>query len=271
MKKGILVFVLFSLLLSGRAVRADDALLCLQETARQEKIGHIQTNLLSAIALAESGRFSKKYASGVAWPWTVTTAERGVFFNTKEEALAEVRRLREEGSESIDVGCMQINLKYHPEAFDSLEDAFDPAKNVAYAAEFLKRNYRETRSWGEAATRYHSKTTHKAFRYEDKLLEIWKRLAAHGNPAKPGEKAAYRDVSKEAVNRINNKILRPKKAPEKPVAKRIKPGSPESREIANQWRKAKLEEYMARRKAERSVQNDDEPVFEDATKIKNKE
>ena len=44
---------------------ADDSLLCLKEAARLEKRERIQTNLLSAIALAESGRYSKKYPSGI--------------------------------------------------------------------------------------------------------------------------------------------------------------------------------------------------------------
>ena len=104
---------------------ADDSLLCLKEAARLEKRERIQTNLLSAIALVESGRFSKKYPSGVSWPWTVTAEGKGKFYNSKQEALNAVRELRKQGVENIDVGCMQINLKYHPEAFDSIEDALE--------------------------------------------------------------------------------------------------------------------------------------------------
>ena len=176
-----------------------------------------------------------------------------------------VRELRKQGVENIDVGCMQINLKYHPEAFDSIEDALDPRKNVAYAADFLKRNYQETKSWGEAATRYHSKTVHKAFRYEDKLLETWNRLSKYGNPAQPEKQAAVKDVSKETVSRLNKKVQQIKKKIRKKTVDTIKPGSPESREMAAQWRKEKLEEYMARKKAKPQ----DEPIFEDAvTKTK---
>ena len=32
---------------------------------------------------------------------------------------------------------MQVNLGYHPDAFEDLEQAFDPTYNVAYAASFL--------------------------------------------------------------------------------------------------------------------------------------
>ena len=171
-----------------------------------------------------------------------------------------VRELQKQGVENIDVGCMQINLKYHPEAFDSIEDALDPRKNVAYAADFLKRNYQETKSWGEAATRYHSKTVHKAFKYEDKLLETWNRLSKYGNPAQPEKQAAVKDVSKETVGRLNKKVQQIKKKIRKKTVDTIQPGSPESREMAAQWRKEKLEEYMARKKAKPQ----DEPIFEDA-------
>ncbi len=37
------------------------------------------------------------------------------------------------GVQSIDVGCFQINMYYHPGAFATLEQAFDPRANAAYA------------------------------------------------------------------------------------------------------------------------------------------
>ena len=258
--KFVQIFLLIAFAFLPFETVADDSLLCLKEAVRQENRERIQTNLLSAIALVESGRFSKKYPSGVSWPWTVTAEGKGKFYASKEEAVKAIQELQKQGIENIDVGCMQINLKYHPEAFDSIEEALDPKKNVAYAADFLKRNYQETKSWGEAATRYHSKTVHKAFRYEDKLLETWNRLSKYGNPARPDKKAEIQDVSKQTVNRLNKKVDQIKKRIRKKNVETIKPGSDESREMAAQWRKAKLEEYMAKKKAK----NQDEPIFEDA-------
>ena len=242
-------------------VRADDALLCLKEAVRLEKRENIQPNLLSAIALAESGRYFKQYPTGVPWPWTVTAEGKGTFFDSSAEAVQAVRELQKNGVENIDVGCMQINLKYHPEAFPSLEEAFNPAKNVAYAARFLKRNYQETKSWGEAATRYHSKNVTKAYKYEDKLLETWNRLVKYGNPADPGRTAKTKDVSKETVDNINKKVRKIKQKMQKNVSDEIKAGSVEARRMADKWRKEKLEEYMARKKAKQT----EEPIFEDAT------
>lgn len=252
-----------------RIACGDDSLLCLKETARREREDNIQTNLLSAIALVESGRYSKEYPSGIAWPWTVTAEGRGGFYPSKKEAAAAVRGLQAQGVANIDVGCMQINLKYHPEAFKSIEEALSPSANIAYAATFLKRHYEETKSWGIAATRYHSKTDNKALRYEDKLLDAWKRLTKYGNPAAAEIRATQKDVSRRALRDVKKRIreeTKEKKAETsaEPKAKRILPGSPESKALADQWRKAKLEEYMARKKAEAKKLYGDAPVFEEA-------
>ena len=80
MKKKLLFFLLPSFLLLCNSAAGNDALLCLKETAKQEKEDKIQTNLLSAIALVESGRYSKDYPSGIAWPWTITAEGKGNFY-----------------------------------------------------------------------------------------------------------------------------------------------------------------------------------------------
>ncbi len=251
--------------LSAFPAAADDALLCLRETARIEKKEGIQKHLLSAISLVETGRYRKEYPTGVAWPWTVRTAEKGSYFDTKREAMDFVNELRKKGEESIDVGCMQINLKFHPDAFKDLDEAFDPAKNIAYAVKFLKRNYKETNSWGAAATQYHSKNSEKAMKYEDLLLSAWKRLNKHGNPAVADMKAVREKRAGEMKR--ENEIRREKIGREKEIAKRKKEREKsktladiqDSKRRSAEWRKQKIEEYMSRRRAAVS----EEPVFED--------
>ena len=82
----------------------------------------------------------------------------GLLLRTKAQAVAAVRALQARGVRSIDVGCMQINLMHHPNAFQSLEDAFDPQKNATYAARFLNQLFDQTRDWSKAAGMYHSAT-----------------------------------------------------------------------------------------------------------------
>jgi soluble lytic murein transglycosylase-like protein len=51
---------------------------------------------------------------------------------------------------------MQINHHYHSESFHSLDDMFDPAQNVAYAARFLSELKEREGSWTKAVARYHA-------------------------------------------------------------------------------------------------------------------
>lgn len=153
-----------------------DGILCRRETERQERQAGLPRNLLTALSHVESGRWDDAREAKVAWPWTVMAEGRGRYFRTKAEAIAEVRGLQAKGVKNIDVGCMQINLMYHGDAFESLEDAFDPASNVGYAVEFLTNLYEETGAWTRAATRYHSATEVHAVRYSGVLAKEWTRL-----------------------------------------------------------------------------------------------
>ena len=114
-------------------------------------------DLLQTIAVVESGRFDKLHNQFVSWPWTVNANGKGYYYTSKEEAVAAVKSFQRQGITSIDVGCMQINLKYHGEAFSSIEDALNPESNVRYSAKFLRNLYnRNGYDWKKAAKRYHS-------------------------------------------------------------------------------------------------------------------
>jgi hypothetical protein len=55
------------------------------------------------------------------WPWAIDADGVGQFFATKAQAVAAVAALQAQGVHSIDVGCMQVNLMHHPDAFTSLD------------------------------------------------------------------------------------------------------------------------------------------------------
>jgi len=147
--------------------------LCLAHTARFEKQQGLPRQILAAISLAESGRWNAEERETIAWPWTVYAQGQGRFFPTKAAALDEVRRLLARGARNIDVGCMQINLLHHGDAFASLEEALEPAANVAYAARFIKRLHRDTRSWTQAIAFYHSRTQALNLPYRHKVYQFW--------------------------------------------------------------------------------------------------
>jgi hypothetical protein len=147
---------------------------CASYIALHEKAHNIPEGLLHAISKVESGRKDSKGAV-VAWPWTVNAQGKGHYFPSKEAAIAAVREMQNKGISSIDVGCMQVNLHHHPDAFSNLEDAFDPAQNVAYAARFLKGLKNEHDSWHKAVAHYHSANPIHHIPYQRNVMVAWKK------------------------------------------------------------------------------------------------
>jgi tetratricopeptide (TPR) repeat protein len=145
---------------------------CLRNVQIYERSMRIPQGLLAAIAFNESGR-DNGAGERMPWPWTINVAGEGRYFETKDAAVATVRKLLDEGQKSIDVGCMQINLRYHPTAFRDMEEAFDPAANVAYGAQYLMSLYRLQGSWPKAVERYHSSDDGRRTEYREKVLAFW--------------------------------------------------------------------------------------------------
>jgi hypothetical protein len=174
----------------------DEADACLGLIRNAEKNQAIPEGLLKAIGFTESGRVT---ADGrrVPWPWTVNADGQGYYFETKKDAIAFVQDLQARGVSVIDVGCMQVDLYYHPNAFASLEAAFDPATNVAYAAKFLNELKAETGDWGVATQYYHSRNASLGQAYAGRVtLNGSGKIISNIGPIKPlsaEEKAALGD------------------------------------------------------------------------------
>src|ERR1700722_5971008 len=105
---------------------ATPGLLCRSAVAAAERQSGIPAQLLAAISRVESGRRDPGTGAVHPWPWAVNAEGEGFLYDSKAEAIAAVRAMQARGIRSIDVGCGQINLMYHPDAFPSLEAAFDP-------------------------------------------------------------------------------------------------------------------------------------------------
>ncbi|MDA9735086.1 transglycosylase SLT domain-containing protein, partial [SAR116 cluster bacterium] len=58
------------------------------------------------------------------------------------------------GDVNMDVGCMQISLKWHSDKFSTLEEAFDPVININYAADFLKKLFSIHKDWNLAIKQF---------------------------------------------------------------------------------------------------------------------
>jgi hypothetical protein len=170
----------FWIALQPLGARADLGDVCARLARDAERMQGIPPGLVHALALAESGRWLSDLRQSRPWPWTVTASTDSFYLTSKEAALAKVRELQSAGRTNIDVGCMQVNLGYHGQAFGSLEDALDPASNVAYAAQFLKRLRQETRSWARATERYHTSDPERGRYYRSKVYRLWHGLRRPG-------------------------------------------------------------------------------------------
>ena len=152
---------------------AAPALDCRRMVGAAERQYRIPAQLLAALALTESGHWDAGQGAFVAWPWSVYAQGRGRHFADPSAAVAAVRALSAKGVRNIDVGCMQVNLHYHPDAFTDLDEALNPAANIDYAARLLRRLYRQHRSWTQAVAHYHSSTKALNMPYRRKVMKLW--------------------------------------------------------------------------------------------------
>ncbi len=162
----------------------EGAKLCTKYLPRYEREYGIPTHLLAAIATTESGRYHKGLKISIPWPWTINAEGKGYYFTSKQEAITAAKKMRARGVKSMDVGCMQVNLHHHSDAFTSLEQAFEPQNNIAYAANFLRNLYQEGKSWKKAAADYHSKTPSRGKQYVGSVYNSWYQIVGKLRAAK---------------------------------------------------------------------------------------
>jgi hypothetical protein len=171
------------------AARADSAL-CRAAIATAEAEAGLPATLLLAIGRVESGRRDPASGRAEPWPWTINAEGRGSFYPSREAAVAAVRALQAAGVRSIDVGCMQVNMRHHPDAFASLEEAFEPLANARYAARFLASLKARAGDWETAAGHYHSQTPALAESYRARVTAALE--AERRAPSPPPQAVAQR-------------------------------------------------------------------------------
>jgi hypothetical protein len=172
--------------LPGAMVSPPPNQLCRQAIAAAERAHGIPANLLAAVARVESGRRDEATGTFNPWPWTINMDGQGSFYDTKAQAVAAATAMRAHMTRSIDVGCMQISLAFHPDAFASLMQAFDPPANADYGARYLAQLFEKTGSWPKAVELYHSATPELGLDYQRKVYAAWpeeQRLAGLAAPA----------------------------------------------------------------------------------------
>lgn len=184
-----LVFLLIPILalLPEQGVAGRSVGICDRAAEGAAKSSGVPVDVLKAITRVEAGRSTEAGFSG--WPWTVNQAGDGSFFDSKAAAMDHVQRVIDRGETNIDIGCFQINIRWHSKAFASLEHMFDPDENAIYAASFLQRLHDESGSWEAAIGAYHSRRDEAAEGYLAKVVQVMDDLPLTHSGAAPEQRS----------------------------------------------------------------------------------
>ena len=154
---------------AATGARVDPALKCDHAAAAAAETSGVPIDILLAITRVETGRGGDVVQP---WPWTINADGAGDWYDTKEAAVGAATAHLSDGTGSFDVGCFQLNMRWHGAGFATLSDMFDPARNADYAAAFLLQLYQESGDWAAAVAAYHSRTPELAERYLRKVKAV---------------------------------------------------------------------------------------------------
>lgn len=170
----ICFLALLGLVPSGAKAMPEPMALCRNAAIKAADRHGIPREVMLAITLVET-RTRRDGVSG-PWPWTVNVAGKGDWFDNRAAALIHAQQALERGEKSFDVGCFQLNYRWHGAHFASIDQMFEPGPSGDYAARFLKSLKAETGDWIKAAGFYHSRTAHHAKRYRRLVAKAVRRM-----------------------------------------------------------------------------------------------
>lgn len=174
----VMILLLALMPLPALAEAEEPAALCewAAQTAAAE--AGVPPDILGALTLTETGR----RRDGVVrpWAWSANSEGEGTWFDDPNAALAFAEERVATGRTNLDIGCFQLNYRWHGEHFGSVAEMFDPLNNARYAARFVSQLYAETGDWRQAAGAFHSRTQVHATRYLARFDELRAGLRAGG-------------------------------------------------------------------------------------------
>jgi len=176
---------------AGQPPPEDATLACERAALLAERDWHLPAGLLAAVGIVESGRRAPAGMFPIIWPWTINAEGRGFYQPSKAAAVGMVRALQLRGVRVIDVGCFQVDLFYHPAAFASLEEAFDPDANARAAARILSLGRLSSTGWDGAISAYHSAWPLLGAVYLQKVRAVLPWITAHSRGARQDPAPVY--------------------------------------------------------------------------------
>ena len=166
-----LVLIYFGIFLSfgDLALGAPAALEITQLITAAEAKYAIPKGLLASIAQVESG----------LEPFALNIGGRSVIASSCQEAVSYIQAYQKQAHHTemnpgnIDLGVMQLNLRWHGENFASLHEMLEPRRNIEYAAQLLATLKKQHNSWHTAVRYYHSASAQQHKPYSRKVILAW--------------------------------------------------------------------------------------------------
>lgn len=124
--------------------------ICEREISSAARKYRVPEGILYSVGLTETGK------RGSLQPWSLNIEGKAVFAGSADDAIVTFEQARREGASLIDLGCMQINHRYHGDQFSGVAEMLNPKKNVEYAAKFLAQLHAKHVTWTMAVARYHA-------------------------------------------------------------------------------------------------------------------
>jgi hypothetical protein len=211
MKKNLMFTLITLATLSGNAI-AGNAYLELREDHWLEamQIGRVDSEILYAISLQESGTTFKGMREFGPWPWAMNINEEPKFYSSREAARKVLAEEVSAGNKNIAVGMWQIHLRYNSHYVEDPLDLVDPVTNLYVAAMVLRGCGEIYDKVEEVLSCYHSGDVDEAgVAYADRVLALAEKWGKPFRLSKPQEGIRFtHDRRENAGNRMMVQIER---------------------------------------------------------------
>ncbi len=133
--------------------------------------------ILYAVALVESPQVNNRLAT--PWPWAINRQGRTIIPSSRTVARGILNDALTKGIRAIDVGLMQVNVRWHGHRVRSPEELLDPETNIRVGADVLAEAIRSapgnlTLGIGRYHAGWHNDTD--AYRYGQRVLAVAQRI-----------------------------------------------------------------------------------------------
>ena len=164
-----LVPALFFLMIYALPVRAAPEL-CETAALQAAAESGVPADLLMAVALAETGL--RRGDRRRPWPWAVNREGHGQWLESRAALEAFATSSVRSGRVNFDIGCFQINWRWHGQHFSHPTELVEPLANARYAARLLTELKHEFGDWEAASGAFHSRTPERGARYAARVAAL---------------------------------------------------------------------------------------------------